>query len=81
MGNLRNPFLVCNSSGNRIVFLIAKVIGQQQVVIRQLNENIGGPFGFMGCTILGNGEPGLIIDLPALAEHYIEHIGPTRSAS
>ncbi|HEY8271133.1 MAG TPA: chemotaxis protein CheA [Pseudobdellovibrionaceae bacterium] len=66
----KKAILVCKHESNKIGFLIDRVVGQQQVVIRPLNENINGSFGLLGGTILGNGEPGLIIDMSALASHF-----------
>lgn len=66
----KKAILVCKNNSNKIGFLIDKVVGQQQVVIRPLNENINGSFGLLGGTILGNGEPGLIIDLSTLTSHF-----------
>lgn len=66
----KKAILVCKHDSTKIGFLIDKVVGQQQVVIRPLNENINGSFGLLGGTILGNGEPGLIIDLSALTSHF-----------
>jgi two-component system chemotaxis sensor kinase CheA len=53
-------------------FLVDRILGQQQVVIRPLEENISGCRGILGGTILGTGEPGLIINLPELAESFIQ---------
>ncbi|MGZ3802147.1 MAG: chemotaxis protein CheA [Bdellovibrio sp.] len=66
----KKAILVCRHNSNKIGFLIDRVVGQQQVVIRPLNENINGSFGLLGGTILGNGEPGLIIDLSTLTSHF-----------
>lgn len=66
----KKAILVCKHNSNKIGFLIDRVVGQQQVVIRPLNENINGSFGLLGGTILGNGEPGLIIDLGTLTSHF-----------
>lgn len=63
--------IVCKHGESQIGFLIDKIIEQQQIVIRPLNENISGAFGILGGTILGNGEPGLIVDIPALTQHYV----------
>ena len=65
------PAVISEYRGIKIAFLVEKIIGQQQVVIRPLNENINGSLGIMGGTILGSGEPGLIIDLPLLTDHYL----------
>lgn len=64
--------LICKHKERRMGLAIDQVKGQQQVVIRPLNENINGAFGIMGGTILGNGEPGLIIDIPALNEYFMK---------
>ncbi|MGZ3743741.1 MAG: chemotaxis protein CheA [Pseudobdellovibrionaceae bacterium] len=66
----KKAILVCRYESNKVGFLIDRVAGQQQVVIRPLNENINGSFGLLGGTILGNGEPGLIIDMTALTSHF-----------
>jgi len=67
----RRAMLICRTGKERIAFQVDRVLGQQQIVIRPLNENIDGVFGLLGGTILGNGEPGLIIDIPSLTEHYV----------
>lgn len=63
--------IVCHHQNKKLGLAIDRVVGQQQIVIRPLNENIDGAFGLMGGTILGNGEPGLIIDIPALSDYFI----------
>ncbi len=62
----RKNILVCTHKGAKIGLLAGKIIGQQPVVIRSLNNNIEGSFGILGGTILGNGEPGLILDLKSV---------------
>jgi two-component system chemotaxis sensor kinase CheA len=63
--------LLCKFMRDRVGLLVDRVLGQQQIVIRALNDNINGAYGLMGGTILGNGEPGLIIDIPTVAKHFI----------
>jgi two-component system chemotaxis sensor kinase CheA len=77
----KSSLMVCKTGKDRIGFFIDKVMGQQQVVIRSLNENIDGAFGILGGTILGNGEPGLIIDIPGLAQHFIQKYKPQEAAA
>ena len=72
----KKALMICRSGNERIAFYIDRVIGQQQIVIRTLNENINDSFGLMGGTILGNGEPGLIIDVPELVEYFISKVKP-----
>ena len=66
-----NTVIICRHGENYLGFLIDKIIEQQQIVIRPLNENISGAFGILGGTILGNGEPGLIVDIPAVTNFYV----------
>lgn len=63
--------LICVSQGHRVAFLADDVLGKQQIVIRPLHDNIDGAFGILGGTILGNGEPGLILDLNSLIQKYL----------
>ncbi len=71
----RRAVMVCKYGQKRIGVLIDRVIGQQQVVVRSFSENISGTFGFLGGTILGNGEPGLIIDMSTLVNQFAKEIG------
>lgn len=66
-----STLLIGKSGDSRLAFLVDKVIGQQQIVVRPLYENISGLNGIMGGSILGNGEPGLIIDLEILISNYV----------
>lgn len=64
--------LICRQGQNRIGFAVDEVLGQQQVVIRPLHENIDGVFGLLGGTVLSDGEPGLILDMPSIANRYLD---------
>jgi two-component system chemotaxis sensor kinase CheA len=69
----KRAVLVCHSGKDRVGLLVDRVLGQQQVVIRPLNENINGVFGILGGTILGNGDPGLILDIPSIVHRCIHN--------
>ena len=77
----RNTLLICKTKTSKIGLIVDKVLGQQQVVIRSLNENINGSFGILGGTILGNGEPGLILNIPQLLEHHLSENHSRRTAA
>ncbi len=47
---------------------VDEIIGQQQIVIKGLSEYIGAMRGFSGCTILGDGNVSLIIDIAGLSK-------------
>jgi two-component system chemotaxis sensor kinase CheA len=72
---LTNPrwnILICRHKDFKVGLLAGRILGQHPVVIRTLNPNIEGSFGVLGGTILGNGEPGLILDLPRLLKTLVD---------
>lgn len=46
-----------------IVVLVDELIGEQQVVVKAIPKYIKKPKGLSGCTLLGNGDISLIIDV------------------
>ena len=69
------PALLVRDGPQSIAFAIDRVVSQQQVVVRPLSEHLDGLQGFRGCTILGDGEPGVILSLPELAKTYFTTVG------
>jgi two-component system chemotaxis sensor kinase CheA len=55
-----------------LCLLVDEILGQQQTVIKGLSDYIGNVRIASGCTILGNGEVCLILDVATLVE---EHVG------
>ncbi len=55
-----------------LCLLVDEILGQQQTVIKGLSDYIGNVRVASGCTILGNGEVCLILDVATLVE---EHVG------
>ena len=68
------PALLVREGVQSIAFAIDKVVSQQQIVVRPLSDQLDGLQGFRGCTILGDGEPGVILSLPELARTYFSSI-------
>lgn len=64
------PALVVKHGSNLIAFQIDGVLGQQSVVVRPLNEQMSSIGGFSGSTVLGDGEPGMILNLSEIARQY-----------
>jgi two-component system chemotaxis sensor kinase CheA len=58
-----------------LCLLVDEILGQQQTVIKGLSDYIGNVKVASGCTILGNGEVCLILDVATLVE---EHAGQRR---
>ncbi len=63
--------ILLENQGRNICLLVDEIVGQQQTVIKGLSEyigKIGEARCVSGCTILGNGDVCLILDVGALAE-------------
>jgi two-component system chemotaxis sensor kinase CheA len=59
--------VLCEAEGNQKVALVVDdIIGQQQVVIKSLEENFESVDGIAGGTILGDGNVALIVDVQGL---------------
>lgn len=77
----RKTLIVTQNQGSKLGLLIDGIHGQQQIVIRPLNENISGAYGILGGTILGNGEPGLIVDLGRVTGDYLRKTNHREAAA
>jgi two-component system chemotaxis sensor kinase CheA len=63
--------LIVRSSNNMgYTLLVDEIMGQQQVVIKSLGEDLAGLRGVSGSTILGDGQPALILDVSELIEGH-----------
>jgi two-component system chemotaxis sensor kinase CheA len=71
----RYPALLVRDSGQAVAFAIDRIVSQQQIVVRPLSDQLDGLQGLRGCTILGDGEPGVILSLPELARTYFSSVG------
>jgi two-component system, chemotaxis family, sensor kinase CheA len=54
------------ANGGKVGLLVDELIGQQQVVIKSIQENFDPVPGVSGATILGNGRVALILDVEQL---------------
>lgn len=59
--------LVVRRTGQGFVFVIDRVIGQQEVVVRPIDDPLAQAPGVSGATDLGDGRPALVLDLIALS--------------
>ena len=66
------PALVVADGGNQLAFEVDFILGQQQIVVRPLSEQLAELPGYAGGTILGNGEPGMIINLSQMTKSYLK---------
>ncbi len=51
-------------------FVVEKLIGQEEVVIKPLGKMLHGTAGLSGATITGDGKIALILDVPSLMKAY-----------
>ena len=61
--------LVVRKNGAPFAFQVDRMLGQQEVVVRPLEDPLVHVSGISGATDLGDGLPTLVIDLIALAGH------------
>jgi two-component system, chemotaxis family, sensor kinase CheA len=60
--------VVVESDGKRLALEVDELLGQQQVVVKNLEANYRRVPGVSGATILGDGRVALIVDAGGLAE-------------
>jgi two-component system chemotaxis sensor kinase CheA len=59
--------ILCEAEGGaKVAVIVDDIIGQQQVVIKSLEENFESVEGVAGGTILGDGNVALIVDVQGL---------------
>ena len=70
--------VIVEVENKRIAVLVDELTGQQQVVIKTLEQNYRKIEGISGATILGDGQVALILDVPGLAT--LARVGHTAAA-
>ena len=60
--------VIVEADGRRLAVLVDELTGQQQVVIKSLEQNFRKVEAISGATILGDGQVALILDVPGLAK-------------
>ncbi|CAG8998367.1 MAG: hypothetical protein CENE_00313 [Candidatus Celerinatantimonas neptuna] len=58
----------------QVGFVVDSLIGQEEVVIKALDELLHGTPGMAGATITSDGRIALILDIPSLLKHYARRI-------
>lgn len=71
--------LVIRTGPQVFAILVDDILGQYQVVIKQLGPELQGFKGVSGSTILGDGKPALIIEPQDLLKRKAVHLGPAVS--
>ena len=60
--------LILEAEGERVAVMVDEILGQQQVVIKSMEQNFRKVDGVAGATILGDGTVGFILDVRGLLE-------------
>jgi len=64
--NASNIMVVVEADGGRVALLVDELLGQQQVVVKNLESNYRKVDDISGATIMGDGRVALILDVGAL---------------
>ncbi len=68
--NVENHVVVVNVGNQKVGFVVERLIGQEEVVIKPLGALLHGVPGLAGATITGDGRIALILDVPSLIKAY-----------
>ena len=60
--------LILETEGERVAVMVDEILGQQQVVIKSMEQNFRKVDGIAGATILSDGTVGFILDVRGLLE-------------
>ena len=62
--------VVVKVGGKQVGFVVDRLLGQEEVVIKPLGALLNGTRGMAGATITGDGKISLILDVPGLLQSY-----------
>ncbi len=71
-----NLAVVVESEGRQVALLVDELVGQQQIVIKNLESNYRKVEGFSGATVMGDGAVAFILDV----SHFVARSEPGRDA-
>ena len=66
--------VIVESSSEECCLMVDELLGQQQVVIKNLGSSLGEVPGVSGGAIMGNGNVSLILDVPGLIKLARENV-------
>ncbi|UMZ75059.1 chemotaxis protein CheA [Natranaerofaba carboxydovora] len=65
--NIEDAICIILKDGNKkLALMVDEILGQEQIVIKSLKENLGQVEGIAGVTILGDGNVAIILDVPSI---------------
>ena len=75
--SLRKAIIV-RRNGEPFAFAVDRMLGQQEVVVRPLEDVLVRVTGVSGTTDLGDGRPTLVLDLAALGDSLFHRVAGNR---
>ena len=69
--------LVVRTGAHPFALLVDDILGQYQVVVKQLGPELQNLKGISGSTILGDGKPSLILEPQDLIKRTKTNLGPS----
>ncbi len=64
--------IILKSQNRKMAVIVDEIVGYKQIVLKALPEFMAHLKGVSGCTIMGNGEVSLILDVNALFKRYMD---------
>ena len=71
--------MVIEDDGRRAGLIIDELLGQQQIVIKPLDESVQGHHGLSGAAVMPDGRVGLILDIGGVIK--LAHSGANGKAA
>jgi chemosensory pili system protein ChpA (sensor histidine kinase/response regulator) len=76
-----SPVLILKSGADRLAVQVDDVLGNREVVIKNIGPQLSRMIGISGATVLGSGEIVLILNPVALSLHMAHHPGHERGVA
>jgi two-component system chemotaxis sensor kinase CheA len=79
-GRSKSYVVVASVAERRVGFIVDRLVGQQDIVIKALGKSLKDARGFAGATELGDQRVGLVLDAAALIAEVLATAGESRLA-
>ena len=73
--------VIASVADRRVGFVVDRLVGQQDIVIKALGKSLKKVHGFAGATELGDQRVGLVLDAAALIAEVLANVGEVRLAA
>jgi chemosensory pili system protein ChpA (sensor histidine kinase/response regulator) len=77
----RNPVLLLRSGEQRIALHVDELLGNQEVMVKNIGPQLARLAGIAGATVLGNGTVVMILNPAQLAQRIVATSKPSKAAS